>query len=354
MSDLGKWFWLVSLLLSKSVYADAPVAVADSYAVDENAVLNAAAPGVLNNDSDADVDAIHVAKVQGSASSVGTQLTLASGATLTFNADGSFSYDASASATFHALGPGQTSLESFTYTISDGDDLASSTVSITITGNDTNRVPHAVDDLVSVAEDSGVTELTLLLNDAVGDPPYTIVSLATGFKDPDGDEVWEQCSPSPLEDPECVDETDPLKVVFSASSGTIVNRGGTNGFEVNRVVCSNCVDGVSDRLFTPGVISPVITYEPRADFNGVDTFSYTIEDADGQQSSATVNVTVVAVNDPPDIVAGVNGTMVQGSTKTWNGRYEDDGHGDFGLAARVFDKDNTIYDGLGCDPGLDT
>ncbi|SVC58666.1 uncharacterized protein METZ01_LOCUS311520, partial [marine metagenome] len=47
-------------------------------------------------------------------------------------------------------------------------------------------------------------------------------------------------------------------------------------------------------------------------------------------------------------------TMVQGSTKTWNGRYQDDGHGDFGLAARVFDKDNTIYDGLGCDPGLDT
>ena len=56
MSDLGKWFWLVSLLLGKSVYADAPVAVADSYAVDENAVLNAAAPGVLNNDSDTDGD----------------------------------------------------------------------------------------------------------------------------------------------------------------------------------------------------------------------------------------------------------------------------------------------------------
>ena len=354
MSDLGKWFWLVSLLLGKSVYANAPVAVVDSYAVAENAVLNATVPGVLNNDGDGDGDAIHVAKVQGSAASVGTQLTLASGATLTLNANGSFSYDASASVTFHALEGGQTSSESFTYTISDGAEYATSTVSITINGNDTDRVPLAVDDLVSVAEDSGVTELTLLLNDAVGDPPYTIVSLATGFKDPDGDEVWVQCSPSPLEDPECADETDPLKVVFGASSGTTVNRGGTNGFEVNRVICSNCVEGVSDRLFTPGVISPVITYEPRADFNGMDTFSYTIEDADGQQSSATVNVTVVAVNDPPDIVAGLNGTMVQGSTKTWNGRYQDDGHGDFGLAARVFDKDNTIYDGLGCDPGLDT
>ncbi|SVC02237.1 uncharacterized protein METZ01_LOCUS255091, partial [marine metagenome] len=91
VSDLGKWFWLLSLLLSKSVYADAPVAVVDSYAVAENAVLNAAAPGVLNNDIDADGDAIHVAEVQGSAGSVGTQLTLASGATLTLNANGSFS-----------------------------------------------------------------------------------------------------------------------------------------------------------------------------------------------------------------------------------------------------------------------
>ena len=188
-----------------------------------------------------------------------------------------------------------------------------------------------------------MTELTLLLNYAGGDPADTIVGLATGFKGPGGDGVLVQCSPSPLEDPECADETDPLKVVFGASSGTTVNRGGTNGFEVNRVICSNCVEGVSDRLFTPGVISPVITYEPRADFNGTDTFSYTIEDADGQQSSATVNVTVVAVNDPPGIVAGFNGTLGQRATQSLYGRYQAAGAGECGPVALRSDKEITTY-----------
>ena len=106
------------------------------------------------------------------------------------NTNGSFLYDASTSATFHALQLGETSLDTFTYSISDSDGqaLASSTVTMTINGNDIDRVPLAVDDQFSVAEDSGVSQLTLLLNDAIGDPPYTIISLATGFKDPEGDE----------------------------------------------------------------------------------------------------------------------------------------------------------------------
>jgi type IV pilus assembly protein PilY1 len=353
-----KWLFLLTLLFSHFVYAALPSSVADSYQLDENAALNQAAPGLLQNDTDNDgnTQTLEVSEIQGSAELLGSQLVLASGASLTVYTNGSFLYDASTSATFHALQLGETSLDTFTYSISDSDGqaLASSTVTMTINGNDIDRVPLAVDDQFSVAEDSGVSQLTLLLNDAIGDPPYTIISLATGFKDPEGDEVWVECSPSPLEDPECEDETDPLKVVLDASSGTIVNRGGSNGFEVNRVICSNCVDGDSDRLFTPGQNSPEITYEPRADFNGSDTFTYTIEDVDGQQSSATVTVTVVSVNDPPNIVAGLNGTMLQGTSKTWNGRYENDGLGDFGLAARVFDKDNTIYDGLGCDPGVDT
>ena len=356
--DLFRWLILLPLLLSQSVYAALPSSVADNYQVDENAALNQAAPGLLQNDTDNDgnTQILEVSLVQGSAELLGSQLVLASGATLTVYANGSFLYDAATSATFHALQLGESGTDTFTYNISDSDGqaLASSTVTMTINGNDVDRVPLAVDDQYSVMEDSGASQLTLILNDSIGDPPYSIVSLATGFKDPEMDEVWVECSPSPLEDPECVNETDPLKVVLDASSGTIVNRGGTNGFEVNQVICSNCVDGETDRLFTPGQNSPEITYEPRADFNGSDTFTYTIEDADGQQSTATVTVTVVSVNDPPDIVAGLNGTMLQGTSKTWNGRYENDGLGEFGLAARVFDKDNTIYDGLGCDPGVDT
>ena len=51
---------------------------------------------------------------------------------------------------------------------------------------------------------------------------------------------------------------------------------------------------------TTGVASNVITYEPDADFNGTDTFSYTITQGD-KTSSAEVTVTIFAVADAPSI-----------------------------------------------------
>ncbi|WP_299842560.1 Ig-like domain-containing protein [uncultured Roseovarius sp.] len=43
-----------------------------------------------------------------------------------------------------------------------------------------------------------------------------------------------------------------------------------------------------------------ITYTPDPDFNGEDTFSYTISDGDGGTDTATVTVTVAPVNDDPE------------------------------------------------------
>lgn len=46
-----------------------------------------------------------------------------------------------------------------------------------------------------------------------------------------------------------------------------------------------------------------ITYTPSANFFGEDSFTYTIADQDGDQSSAIVTVQVIAVNDPPQAEA---------------------------------------------------
>ncbi|AZZ92667.1 tandem-95 repeat protein [Hahella sp. KA22] len=55
--------------------------------------------------------------------------------------------------------------------------------------------------------------------------------------------------------------------------------------------------------------SGVITYEPDADYNGADSFSYTVEDVHGGISSAAlVSITVEAVNDAPVAVADVSST----------------------------------------------
>ncbi|MCF6354202.1 MAG: putative Ig domain-containing protein [Candidatus Polarisedimenticolaceae bacterium] len=76
-------------------------------------------------------------------------------------------------------------------------------------------------------------------------------------------------------------------------------------------VLENDVDANGDALSLSGItliavhgtldINPdnTITYTPDADFNGSDTFVYTVADESGLQDSATVTITVNAVNDPP-------------------------------------------------------
>lgn len=46
-------------------------------------------------------------------------------------------------------------------------------------------------------------------------------------------------------------------------------------------------------------------YQPFADYNGPDFFTYTVTDADGASVSATVNLTVTAVNDEPEAVGTI-------------------------------------------------
>jgi len=89
----------------------APVAVDDSYSTTQGATLNVPAPGVLSNDTDADLDPLIAIKV-----------TDPTHGTLTLNSDGSFSYvnDGSAFTT-----------DAFTYKASDGTN-ESNTVTVTI------------------------------------------------------------------------------------------------------------------------------------------------------------------------------------------------------------------------------
>jgi type IV pilus assembly protein PilY1 len=50
---------------------------------------------------------------------------------------------------------------------------------------------------------------------------------------------------------------------------------------------------------TVAIVNNEITYEPAPNFSGVDTFTYTIMDTEGDTSTGTVSVTVANVNDPP-------------------------------------------------------
>jgi Ca2+-binding RTX toxin-like protein len=115
---------------------DAPVAVADSATTAENAtvIIN-----VTGNDTDVDGGPRTVTQINGVAATVGTAITLASGATATNNGDGTITYNPNGA--FDSL-PGASSgasnlsaPDSFTYMLNGG---SSATVSLTVTGVDSN------------------------------------------------------------------------------------------------------------------------------------------------------------------------------------------------------------------------
>jgi VCBS repeat-containing protein len=133
----------------------APTAVADGGTTTENSNLSVAAPGVLANDTDPDTGTtLAVASINGAAANVGVEITLASGAKVTLNANGSYTYKPNGA--FESLDTGETATDSFTYKASDETALSNSaTVTITITG--VNDAPVANPDSYSVNEDGTLT-----------------------------------------------------------------------------------------------------------------------------------------------------------------------------------------------------
>ncbi|MGB6041927.1 MAG: Ig-like domain-containing protein, partial [Pirellulales bacterium] len=131
---------------------DGPTANNDVGATDEETVLNVPASGVLSNDTDPDTsDSLTVTEVNGSAVSIGTTITLASGAQVTLNADGSYDYDPNAA--FNFLSAGDTATDSFAYTIDDGNG-GTDTAAVTLTINGVNDAPTANNDTAGTDEDT--------------------------------------------------------------------------------------------------------------------------------------------------------------------------------------------------------
>ena len=148
---------------------DAPVAVNDTDAVNEDATITktSSQDDVLNDDTDADDSAsLSVTAIQpsgGSSSNVssgssynssGTSVTGTYG-TLVIGADGSYTYTADQSAA-DDLDAGDTATDVFTYTLSDGTATDTATLTITVTG--INDAPDAIDDTDSVNEDATVSK----------------------------------------------------------------------------------------------------------------------------------------------------------------------------------------------------
>ncbi len=164
-----------------SVTDTAPVAVADSYSVPHDQTLvgdDNANPSLLTNDSDADDDTLSVTSINGSAANVGQAITLTSGAQLSVQADGTFTYVAAA---------GYVGSDSFTYTASDGA-MTSNTAMVNIAVTDTTPVVAAANYTVAHGQtlsiDGSADNALLSLDDSLTEQIVSVNGSAANVGQP--------------------------------------------------------------------------------------------------------------------------------------------------------------------------
>ncbi len=204
------------LTITVTAVNDLPVAIADILTVSEDAAITS--KDVIANDTDVDGDTLTL-----------TAATTGGSGTVSLNADG-LSVDYTPTADFNGT-------EVITYTVSDGTDTTTGTLTITVTT--VNDVPVTVTDILTVIEDAALTSIDVVYNDTHGDG-------------------------------------DTLTLIATTTQGT-----GT--VSVNE-------DGLS------------VDYTPAANFNGTEIITYTVSDGT-DTSTGTLTVTVTAVNDAPVGVA---------------------------------------------------
>ena len=289
-------------------------------------------------DSDINGDTYTVTKINGLITNVGSKIPLDKGF-LTVNANGTFSFDPNGK--YEYLGVGQTTVVSFTYNATDARGLQSdlATAQITITG--TNDLPVTANDNSTTAEDisvlvnitandidiDGTIDLTTVDLDPIASGRQTTYSIAgqgTYKVDDSGVLTF-----TPVANYNGI--ATPIKYNVKDNSGATSNVSSINitvtavndlPVAVNDNVSTNEDTSKSGTLATndtpsgdggnvwskasdPSHGTAVVnadgmyTYIPSPNYNGSDSFTYKITDVDGDISTATVNLTVVSVNDLP-------------------------------------------------------
>ena len=281
---------------------DLPEVVADTAVTNED---TAVIVDVLSNDSDVDGDALSV-----------TVVTTPTNGTAVINPDDSVSYTP-----FADFNGG----DSFNYTVADGQGgTASTVVSVTVTA--INDLPMAVDDAVVTPEDTAVN-INVLANDSdVDGDALTVTAVTTPTNGVAVINLDDSVTYTPtvgyngadsltytIEDGQGGSDTANIQITVTGTNDNPVavddNVATAEDTAVVIDVLSNDSDLDGDPLTIVAVTAPLsgtavisgnnVIYTPDANFFGADSFSYTIDDGQGGAATATVLVTVTAVNDVP-------------------------------------------------------
>ncbi len=285
---------------------DKPVADNDSTTVLEDSTNNVIS--VLVGDSDPDGDSLTVISTT----------TPAKGLAAVHNGGADVTY---------TPGANQTGSDGFDYTVSDGNGgTDDGHVTITVTAVD--DAPNAVNDTATVDEDDPPTSIDVLTNDTDIDTSHASLDVSAVTQGAHGDVSITSTGVAYQPDP---NYHGPDSFTYTVSDGAKTDVG-TVTVTVNSVndvpiagsdtdttaedttvdvdVLANDTDvDVGDTLSissptgavhgTTTVVSGKVRYVPALNFDGTDTFTYTVSDGHGGTADGTVTVTITPVNDDP-------------------------------------------------------
>jgi large repetitive protein len=328
-----------TVLVNVAAMNDGPVAVNDALAASEDVAQTFSAAALIGNDSDADGDALVIASVdQGTHGNV------------TLNADGTVTYRANAN---------YSGADSFSYTVSDAHGgTSTATVNVTVAAVADAPILSATNVEGSAGDAIGLN-LSAALADTDGSESLALVvsglpqgaSLSAGVDNGNGS--WTLTS-SQLAGLTITPPAGVFGVLQLTLTATAMEAGGdsksvSTQFNVEVLSGNNHVPVAMDDSFSTAedallLLSPEtllandldgdgnplsifavggaahgavtlngdgsISYAPTLNFNGADSFSYTVADGVGGFSTATVHVDVAAVNDRPSISVPTRGLVM--------------------------------------------
>ncbi|MFM7322811.1 MAG: Ig-like domain-containing protein, partial [Armatimonadota bacterium] len=224
--------------------------------------------------------------------------------------------------------------ESFDYTVSDGNG-GTDTGTITVTVNPVNDAPTADSQSVATDEDT-VKDIDLVAHDIDGD------SLEYSIVNPPAHGTLTLLGATATYTPSA-NYNGPDSFTFKVNDGTVDSNIATVSITVNPVndnpvadddtastnedlsvdidVLDGDVDVDGDTLSIQSVNDPAhgsasivagkVRYTPDANWNGTETFDYTVSDGNGGTDTGTITVTVAPVNDAPivTVTSGNNQTV---------------------------------------------
>ena len=252
---------------------NSPVAVNDSDSVNRDATIERAAGSTFDinaDDTDTDGDSLTISEIRvgqteggGASGTIGSALVGTYG-TLTLNSDGSYTYAADQDS-INGLKRGDSVIDYFNYTVSDGTNEDIGVIAITVNGISDPPVP--VDDTLAIDASAQTTKDSssgVLVNDTDPDgDTITVDSIRTGQEAGTG-------------------TTGTVGSVMTGEYGDlIINSDGSYTYQANNAKSLN-----------PGETA-------------TDYFTYTATDTE-TTVPAQISITINGINDPPEVIRPIN------------------------------------------------